>query len=188
MHATNGILFNHESPIRGETFVTRKITMAAARIQQGVQDCLYLGNLDAKRDWGFAGDYVDAMWRIVQHDDPQDFVVATGKMCAVREFCRMAFSRLGIELEFQGEGESETAVDVGTGKTVVAVDPRYFRPTEVDKLCGDPTKAERTLGWKARVAVDELVAMMADADRDALSAGRPFAMENSLDALSIVGV
>ncbi|MEO6331385.1 MAG: GDP-mannose 4,6-dehydratase [Gemmatimonadaceae bacterium] len=187
MHATNGILFNHESPIRGETFVTRKITMAAARIAEGQQECLFLGNLDARRDWGFAGDYVDGMWRAVQHDTPQDFVLATGRMCSVRDFCRMAFARLGMELEFRGGGESESGFDAATGKQVIAVDPRYFRPTEVEELRGDATKAEKLLGWRARMQVEELIALMADSDRDALRAGRPFTLENSLEALSVPG-
>lgn len=187
MHATNGILFNHESPIRGETFVTRKITMAAARISEGQQDCLFLGNLDARRDWGFAGDYVEGMWRAVQHETPEDFVLATGRMCSVRDFCRMAFARLGMELEFRGAGANESGFDAATGKQVVAVDPRYFRPTEVEELCGDATKADTLLGWRARMNVEELIALMADADREALRAGRPFTLENSLEALSVPG-
>ena len=184
IHATNGILFNHESPIRGETFVTRKITMAAARIHQGSDECLFLGNLDALRDWGFAGDYVEGMWRIVQHAEPQDFVLATGRMCSVREFCRLAFKRLGITIEFIGTGDGETGVDVSSGRRVIAVDPRYFRPTEVHQLCGNAGKAEGTLGWKARVPVEQLIDMMVDADRDALAAGKPFAIEDSLEALT----
>ena len=187
MHATNGILFNHESPIRGETFVTRKITMAAARIAEGQQETLFLGNLDARRDWGFAGDYVEGMWLAVQHDTPQDFVLATGRVCSVRDFCRMAFARLGIELEFRGAAEAESGFDAATGKQVIAVDPRYFRPTEVDELRGDATKAEKLLGWRARMQVEDLIALMADSDRDALRAGCPFTFENSLEALSIPG-
>ena len=186
IHACNGILFNHESPIRGETFVTRKITMAAARIAAGSQNTLYLGNLNAKRDWGFAGDYVEGMWRILNHEEPQDFVLATGKTRTVRDFCRTAFGRAGIELEFTGSGVDERGVDAASGKAVVAVDPRYFRPTEVDELCGDATKASRILGWKPHTSFDELVTMMVDADKAAAIANRPFLIENSLEALSIV--
>src|SRR5689334_1843658 len=130
MHASTGILFNHESPIRGETFVTRKITMAAARIREGQQDKLYLGNLDARRDWGFAGDYVEGMWRMVQADTPGDYVLATGEAHTVREMCQLAFARAGIELEFRGEGENETGIDTATGNEIIGIDPRYFRPTE----------------------------------------------------------
>lgn len=184
IHATNGILFNHESPVRGETFVTRKITMAAARIGAGVQDRLYLGNLDAKRDWGFAGDYVVGMWRIVQADTPGDYVLATGEMHSVREFCERAFARVGIALAFTGAGSDEVGTDVASGRQLVAIDPRYFRPAEVDVLCGDASKAKRELGWEPRVRFNELVDMMVDADVAALGEGKPFMLEASLAALA----
>ena len=172
MFACNGILFNHESPLRGETFVTRKITRAAAAIVLGLQDKLYLGNLDARRDWGHAKDYVEAMWRILQQDEPEDYVIATGITTPVRDFVRMAFDELGIELEFIGEGVNEVAVVTAcrnkdyllpVGKEVVAVDPKYFRPTEVDLLIGDPTKSKTKLGWEPTydlpALVKEMVAM-----------------------------
>ncbi len=174
MHASNGILFNHESPLRGETFVTRKITRAVARIVLGLQERLYLGNMNAKRDWGFAGDYVEAMWRILQTDEPDDYVIATGEMHTVREFVEAAFSRLGVRLEWRGSGVKETgvvaAVDasleakVTVGDTVVAVDPRYFRPAEVEQLLGDPSRAREKLGWEPSVKFQGLVEMMVDAD------------------------
>jgi GDPmannose 4,6-dehydratase len=160
----NGILFNHESPMRGETFVTRKITRAVARIKLEMQDCLYLGNLNAKRDWGFAADYVEAMWLIVQHHEPDDFVVATGENHSVREFVERAFREVGIVIAWQGEGVDEKGTDVETGRTLVAVDPRYFRPTEVHELLGDATKARELLGWKPRVTFSELVKRMVVAD------------------------
>ena len=147
MFAVNGILFNHESERRGENFVTRKITLAAARIVQGLQDKLYLGNLDAKRDWGYAPDYVECMWLMLQHDKPEDFVIATGEMHTVREFCQLAFSEAGIELKWDGEGLYERGICCKTGKVVIEVDPKYFRPAEVDQLIGDPTKAKTLLGW-----------------------------------------
>lgn len=164
MHASNGILFNHESPLRGETFVTRKITRAVARIKLGLQDTLFLGNLDAKRDWGFAGDYVQLMWLMLQQPEPDDYVMATGTTTSVREFTRVAFAHAGIDVRFKGEGLDEVGIDAATGHTVVRVDPRYFRPTEVDLLLGDATKAREKLGWEPRVALHELVAMMVDAD------------------------
>lgn len=164
MHASNGILFNHESPLRGETFVTRKITRAVARIKLGLQDRLYLGNLDAKRDWGYAGDYVELMWLMLQQDTPDDYVMATGVTTSVRDFVMSAFARVGIELRFEGSGVDERGIDVATGATLVEVDPRYFRPTEVDLLLGDPTKAFEKLGWKPTCTLDELCAMMVDAD------------------------
>ena len=164
MFACNGILFNHESPIRGETFVTRKITMAVARIKKGLQDKLYLGNLDAKRDWGFAGDYVEAMWLMLQQDEPDDLVIATGEMHSVREFVDMAFGEVGIEIEWQGEGVDEVGVDAATGDVLVEIDPRYYRPTEVELLLGDPTKAKEKLGWEAKVGLRELVKMMVEGD------------------------
>jgi len=164
MFACNGILFNHESPIRGETFVTRKITMAAARIKKGLLDKLYLGNMDAKRDWGFAGDYVEVMWLMLQQDEPDDYVIATGKTHSVREFAELVFAEVGIEIEWQGEGVDEVGVDRATGDVVIEIDPRYYRPTEVDILIGDPTKAKEKLGWEAKVGLRELVKMMVEAD------------------------
>ena len=162
--ACNGILFNHESPLRGETFVTRKITLAVAAIKNGKQDCLYLGNLSAKRDWGFAGDYVEAMWRILQQDKPDDFVIATGETRTVREFVEKAFAEANIEIEWQGEGIEEKGIDKATGKVVVAVDPQYFRPTEVDLLLGNPAKAKEKLGWEPKTSFNELVKMMVQSD------------------------
>jgi GDPmannose 4,6-dehydratase len=167
MFAVNGILFNHESPRRGETFVTRKITMAVARIKAGLQETLYLGNLDAKRDWGFAGDYVEAMWRMLQADAPDDYVVATGETHSVREFCDAAFVRVGLPLAWRGKGVDEVGID-GDGRTLVAVNPRYFRPAEVDYLLGDASKAEDRLGWKSTTDFAALVDMMVDADLAAL--------------------
>lgn len=164
MFASNGILFNHESPVRGETFVTRKITRAAARISLGLQDRLYLGNLEAKRDWGFAGDYVEAMWMILQADRPDDFVIATGEVHSVREFVEAAFGHVGIGLEWRGAGAEEVGIDTESGKRLVEIDKRYFRPAEVDFLQGDASKAKRVLGWEAKVRFDELVSMMVAAD------------------------
>ena len=183
MHASNGILFNHESPRRGETFVTRKITMAAANIAMGNQECLYLGNLNAKRDWGFAGDYVEAMWMMLQQDTPDDYVIATGVTTSVRDFVTMAFKEAGITLTWHGEGIDEYGVNSENGKVVVKVDPRYFRPTEVDLLLGDPTKAKTKLGWKTHVSVAELAKMMVASDmeiarRDKLLRDHHFNMGN----------
>ena len=186
IHASNGILFNHESPVRGETFVTRKITMAAARIHEGLQDRLYLGNLSAQRDWGFAGDYVEGMWRIVQNDAADDYVLATGETHTVREFCECAFRRLGISLEFTGSGEDEIGVDASTGREIIAVDRRYFRPTEVDLLIGDAKKAQSKLDWKPKVGFRQLVEMMVDADHAALKAGTPFTLDPSLEVLASI--
>jgi GDPmannose 4,6-dehydratase len=169
IHASNGILFNHESPIRGETFVTRKITMAAARIKLGLQDKLYLGNLNAKRDWGYAKDYVEAMWLILQQEKPDDFVIATGETHSVREFCDEAFKELGIYLDWNGQGIDEKGTDRDTGRVLVEVDPRYFRPTEVEMLIGDPSKARNILGWKPRVTFSELVKIMARSDFEKFS-------------------
>ena len=164
MYTSNGILFNHESPLRGETFVTRKITRALARIKLGLQDVLYLGNIDAKRDWGFAGDYVEAMWLMLQQDEPDDYVVATGEAHSVREFVEAACGRLNINLEWQGKGFEETGIDRDSGKVIVRIDPRYFRPSEVEFLLGNPQKANERLGWKPKVSFHELVTMMVDAD------------------------
>lgn len=166
LFASNGILFNHESELRGETFVTRKITRAAARIALGLQDKTWLGNLDAKRDWGHAEDYVEAMWRILQHDRPDNFVIATGETHSVREFATLAFKEAGMEIEWRGSGLDEVGVDAGTGRVLVEVDPRYFRPTEVDLLLGDPSKAERELGWKRKVSFSDLVRRMVRYDLD----------------------
>jgi GDPmannose 4,6-dehydratase len=164
IYACNGILFNHESPRRGETFVTRKITRAAARIKLGAQDCLYLGNLDAKRDWGFAGDYVEAMWLMLQQEQAEDYVIATGETYSVRTFAEMVFQRLGMPLEWQGSGTDEIGVNTNNGETIIRIDPKYFRPAEVDLLLGDPTKARRQLGWELKTSFEQLVAMMTDAD------------------------
>lgn len=165
MFAVNGILFNHESERRGETFVTRKITLAVARIAQGYQDKLYLGNMDALRDWGYAKDYVECMWLILQHPTPEDFVIATGEMHTVREFCTLAFRYAGIELRWEGEGVDEKGIDVATGKTLVEVDPKFFRPCEVEQLLGDPTKAKTLLGWNpTKTPFEELVRLMVEHD------------------------
>jgi GDPmannose 4,6-dehydratase len=164
LFASNGILFNHESPRRGETFVSRKITRAAGRIRHGLQDTVYLGNLDAKRDWGYAKDYVEAMWLMLQQDEPDDFVIATGSTWTVRHFCELAFAEAGYELEWQGSGAEEKGVDRKTGRTLVALDPRYLRPTEVELLIGDPTKAKEKLGWVPKTTFEELVKIMVRAD------------------------
>ena len=164
MYACNGILFNHESPIRGETFVTRKITRALARIKLGLQDCLYLGNLDALRDWGHARDYVEMQWLMLQQSEPDDFVIATGEQHSVREFVELAATELGLNIEWRGEGVDEQGVDVDTGQVRVAVDPRYFRPTEVETLLGDPAKAREKLGWTPTTPFIELVREMARED------------------------
>jgi GDPmannose 4,6-dehydratase len=183
IHASSGILFNHESPIRGETFVTRKITMAVAKIHEGQQDKLFLGNLDAQRDWGFAGDYVEGMWLMLQQDKPDDYVLATGEKHSVREFCQAAFARAGINLEFRGEGEDEVGIDSSSGKEVIAIDSRYYRPTEVELLIGDASKAKQALGWSPRTTFTELVDMMVDADIAAVQSGVPFTIESSYSAL-----
>jgi len=164
MYACNGILFNHESPIRGETFVTRKISRAAARISLGLQDRLYLGNMDALRDWGHARDYVEGMWMMLQAETPDDFVLATGKQYSVRQYVERAFGRVGLPIEWRGEGVDEIGVVAGTDRKVVAVDPAYYRPAEVETLLGDPTKAREQLGWSPRVTFEELVDEMVDAD------------------------
>ena len=164
MHACNGILFNHESPLRGETFVTRKITRAVARISQGRQDCLYLGNLDAQRDWGHARDYVDGMWRILQHPDPEDFVLATGLTTTVRAFTEKAFSIAGLSIQWEGTGESEIGRDSQSGAVRVRIDPQYYRPTEVDLLLGDATKAQEKLDWTPKYTLDKLIEEMVLSD------------------------
>ncbi|WP_338243072.1 GDP-mannose 4,6-dehydratase [Aurantiacibacter hainanensis] len=164
IHASNGILFNHESPLRGETFVTRKITRAAAAISLGMQDRLYLGNLDAQRDWGHAREYVRGMWLMVQQDEPDDYVLATGETTTVREFVRWCFTEVGIDLEFRGSGVDEIGVDPVSGRTLVEIDPAYFRPTEVDLLLGDPAKAREKLGWKHDTSARELAREMVAAD------------------------
>ena len=187
LHASNGILFNHESPRRGETFVTRKITMAAANIALGLQKCLYLGNLNAKRDWGFAGDYVEAMWLMLQQDTPDDYVIATGTTTTVRDFVSLAFAELGIDIDWSGTGVDEIGTNRATGNVIVRVDPRYFRPTEVDLLLGDASKARRILGWAPRITLHELVKMMVESDlkqarRDKLLADNDFDVMHHHDA------
>ena len=163
--AANGILFNHESERRGETFVTRKITLAAARISQGLQECLYLGNLDSKRDWGYAKDYVECMWLILQQDEPDDYVIATGVQHTVREFATLAFKHVGIDIEWQGQGIDDKGIDKATGKVVVAVSPDFYRPTDVVDLWGDPTKAKTKLGWNPqKTSYEDLVRIMAEHD------------------------
>ncbi|GHV81068.1 GDP-mannose 4,6-dehydratase [Spirochaetia bacterium] len=164
MYACNGILFNHESPIRGETFVTRKVTRAVAHIKLGLQDKLFMGNIDSKRDWGFAGDYVKLMWLMLQQDTPDDYIMATGVTTSVRDFITMAFAEAGITLKWEGSGINEKGIDTRSGKTVVEIDPKYFRPAEVDILIGDPTKAVTKLGWKPSVQLPELVKMMVEHD------------------------
>jgi GDPmannose 4,6-dehydratase len=166
IHASNGILFNHESPRRGENFVTRKITMAAAAIKAGRKDCLYLGNLNAKRDWGYAPDYVEAMWLMLQQEKPDDYVIASGETHSVREFTEKAFSALDMKIKWSGKNERETGIDKKSGKTVVRVDPKYYRPTEVDLLIGDPAKARKRLGWKPSISFERLVEIMIKADWD----------------------
>ena len=165
-HASNGILFNHEGPTRGETFVTRKITRAVAAMELGLQDRLYLGNLDAERDWGHARDYVEGMWRILQQDTPDDYVLATGEKHSVREFAERAFACVGRKIEWRGKGVDETGVDAKTGQVVIQVDPAYFRPTEVELLIGDPSKAHQRLGWRHVTTFEQLVAEMVQSDLD----------------------
>ena len=164
MYACNGILFNHESPRRGETFVTRKITRAAVRIKLGMEDRLYLGNIDAKRDWGHARDYVEGMWRILQQDKPEDFVLATGVTTTIRKFCEMTFRELGMEIEWQGHGVDEKGIDRNTGKVLIEIDPRYFRPAEVDLLLGDASKAKAKLGWQPKYDLEALCREMVKED------------------------
>ncbi|HBM15442.1 MAG TPA: GDP-mannose 4,6-dehydratase [Lentisphaeria bacterium] len=169
LHASNGILFNHESPRRGETFVTRKITMAAAKIKKGLQDCLYIGNLDAKRDWGYAPDYVRMMWLILQQDKPDDYVAATYEMHTVREFIEKSFEYLDIQIKWEGKGVSEIGIDKKTGKVTIRVDPKYYRLTEVEHLMGNPLKAKQKLGWEPTVKFNQLVEIMTKADFEAMS-------------------
>ena len=164
MFACNGILFNHESPIRGETFVTRKITRAAVKIKLGVQKKLYLGNLDAKRDWGHAKDYVDGMWRMLQHENAEDFVLATGKTNTIREFCNLSFQELGIKINWKGKGENEVGLDASTGKEIILIDSNYYRPTEVDLLVGDASKAKKLLDWEPQNNLNSLIKEMINSD------------------------
>ena len=172
MHASNGILFNHEGPTRGETFVTRKITRAVAAIDKGLQKSLYLGNLDAKRDWGHARDYVEGMWLMMQQDQPDDYVLATGETHSVREFVEIAFSEVGKTIKWEGAGENEVGIDAASGEKLVQIDPRYFRPTEVDLLIGDPSKAKEKLGWSHKTQFKDLVKEMVAADIDAVEQER----------------
>jgi GDPmannose 4,6-dehydratase len=179
LFASNGILFNHESPVRGETFVTRKITRGLARIHEGLDDCLFLGNLDARRDWGHARDFVRAQWQMLQHERAEDFVIATGEQHSVREFCERAAALLGLRIEWRGSGESEQGVEAGSGRALIRVDPRYFRPTEVDTLQGDASKARQLLGWQPQIGFEQLVQEMVSEDlaiarRDALVAREGF--------------
>lgn len=183
MYACNGILFNHESPIRGETFVTRKITRALARIKLGLQDCLYLGNMDAKRDWGHARDYVEMQWLMLQQEVPEDFCIATGVQYSVRDFVDVACRELGIEVRWQGDGVNEQGIDISSGKVIVVVDPRYFRPTEVETLLGDPTKAKEKLGWEPKISFENLVKEMVvfdlrEAEKDQLCQSEGFSTFN----------
>ena len=177
-HASNGILFNHEGPRRGETFVTRKITQAVAAIHLGKQDCLYLGNLNAERDWGHARDYAEGMWLIMQQPQPDDYVLATGESHSVREFVELAFAEIGIEIQWQGSGVNEQGLCGKTGRTLIRIDPRYFRPTEVDKLIGDPAKARSKLHWKHRISFRELVREMVSSDLKLLSERRDWPLRN----------
>mgnify|MGYP000997318626 CR=1 FL=1 len=169
LFACNGILFNHESPRRGETFVTRKVTRGLARIKLGLDEALYMGNLDAKRDWGYAKDYVEGMWRMLQQEKPDDYVLATNETHTVREFIEIASDRLGFKLEWRGEGVKEEGVDTNTGNVIIKIDPRYFRPAEVDLLIGDPAKAKKIMGWEPKVKFKELVEIMVDADLESES-------------------
>ena len=164
MFACNGILFNHESPLRGETFVTRKITRAASKIKLGLQEKLYLGNLNAKRDWGHAKDYVEGMWRMLQHEKPEDFVLATGKTTTIREFCNLSFKELGINIKWEGEGENEVGIDQSSNKVIISIDNNYYRPTEVDLLIGDASKAKKLLNWTPKYDLESLVKEMVNAD------------------------
>lgn len=183
IHASNGILFNHESPVRGETFVTRKITRAASRIKYGLEQKLYLGNLDSKRDWGHAKDYVEGMWRILQQDEPDDYVLATGRTTTIRSFVEMAFERAGFKIVWKGEGIDEKGFDEATDRVLIEVDPAYFRPTEVELLLGDSTKAKQKLGWEPQLSLEELVDDMmehdlADAKRENLLKSNGYSVAN----------
>ena len=171
-HASNGTLFNHEGPTRGETFVTRKITRAVAAIHHGLQDRLFLGNLDAKRDWGHAKDYVEGMWRILQQTEPDDYVLATGEQHSVREFVELAFQHIGREIVWKGKGVDEKGTDAKNGDVLVEIDPRYFRPAEVESLLGDPTKARERLGWKHRIGFPQLVREMVESDLENVARGK----------------
>jgi len=183
IYACNGILFNHESPLRGETFVTRKITRALCRIHLGMQECLYLGNMNALRDWGHAKDYVEMQWLMLQQDTPDDYVIATGEQHSVREFVELSAKELGIAIKWEGEGVNEKGINIADGKTIVAVDPRYFRPTEVETLLGDPSKAKKNLGWEPKITFNELVSEMVQTDleeakKDKLCQGAGFQVYN----------
>ncbi len=180
IHASNGILFNHESPIRGETFVTRKITRATARIKLGLQEKLFLGNLDAERDWGYAKDFVEAMWLMLQQKDPDDYVIATGQSHSIREFCEASFSETGVDLKWQGAGVSEKGIDKKTGNVIVEIDPKYFRPTEVEALRGDSSKARAKLGWKPKVTFTELVKIMTASDLESAKQELPIPVDESV--------
>jgi len=173
LYACNGILFNHESPRRGETFVSRKITQAVAQIARGLQDKLVLGNLDAKRDWGYAKDFVEGMWRMLQRERAEDYVLATGETTTVRRFVELAFKEIGVDIAWEGSGLLEVGKDASSGKTIVEVSPQFFRPAEVELLIGDPSKAKRELGWSARTTLEELVRMMMQSDLEAIDAPRP---------------
>ncbi len=173
LHASNGILFNHESPRRGETFVTRKITMAVARISRGLQQCLYMGNINALRDWGYAPDYVEMMWMMLQQETPDDYVVATNEMHTVREFIEKSFGHVGVQIEWSGEGVKEVGKNTATGEIIVRMDERYYRPAEVEQLLGNPAKAKRQLGWEPKVKFEELVKIMTDGDLKILD-GAPY--------------
>ena len=164
LFACNGILFNHESPRRGETFVTRKITRAVSRIKEGIQDTLYLGNLDAKRDWGYAPEYVEGMWRMLQQDKPDDYILATGENHTIREFVELAFKELNINIEWKGHGKDEIGIDAQTGVKIIGIDKKYYRPTEVEQLLGDATKAKKELGWEAKTSFEDLVKIMVHSD------------------------
>jgi GDPmannose 4,6-dehydratase len=172
MYACNGILFNHESPRRGQTFVTRKVTMGLAKIKMGQQDKIYLGNLEAKRDWGYAKEFVEAMWLMLQQDKPRDYVIATGETHSVRELVEETCKALEIEIEWKGEGINEVGIDKKTGKTIVEIDPEYFRPTEVDLLIGDGSKAQKELGWKPKTKFKDLVKLMAESDLEIVKRGK----------------
>lgn len=173
MYACNGILFNHESPRRGENFVTRKITLSLAKVLAGAQECIHLGNLEAKRDWGYAPEYVEGMWRMLQQDVPDDYVLATGRTCTVRQLLEYCLARAGVSYERKGNGKDETYVDAKTGKVIMAIDPHYYRPAEVDFLCGDASKAQKQLGWKSQTSVEALARLMLEADCKALGVDLP---------------